>query len=875
MKTKPLLILTGLVFILIGCHEDSSRMFPFRDTSLSFEERAQDLVSRLTLEEKIAQMQNNAPAIERLGIPAYNWWNECLHGVARNSIATVFPQAIGMAATWNPELIRKEAEVISTEARAKHHEDVRNGERSIYPGLTFWSPNINIFRDPRWGRGQETYGEDPYLTSRIAVDFVKGLQGNDPNYFKVIATPKHFAVHSGPEPSRHGFNAVVDERDLWETYLPAFEACFQEAGAWSVMCAYNRTQDEPCCASAYLLQDILRDRWGFKGYVVSDCGAIWDIYQGHRVVDSAYEASAMAVKAGCDLTCGNEYVSLKKAVEEGLITEQSIDESVRRLFLARMKLGMFDPPEKVAFTQIPFTENDKPEHGKLALEVARQSIVLLKNHNNQLPMSKELKKIVVTGPYAENEDILLGNYNGTPSNPVTFLEGIREKAGPGTKVVYCKGFISLPELVTPVEIHSRFLHPSSQSDEHGLKAEYFNNPDLSGDPVLTGIDTMISPLWRLKAPCDGIGEDHFSVRWTGTLTPDQTGTYEIGFTTDYKGRLYLSDSLVIDNWNPVDYWQYKTVTMKVEKDRSYPVRLEYADDIDYAGIWLRWRLLRETGSDRELRDELLKELNGADACIFIGGISPGLEGEEMSVNIEGFRGGDRTSLNMPALEEEMLKTVQGTGIPTVLILTGGSALSVNWADQNIPAIVEVWYPGQAGGTALAEVLFGDYNPAGRLPLTFYKSVEDLPPFEDYSMKGRTYKYFAGDVLYPFGHGLSNSSFEYQHAYTTDSIYHPEDTIDLFLNICNSSPVPGEEVVQVYARKIDPEYFRPLKTLIGFKRIFIPAGDSISIHIPLMVCDLRYYDEASASYRVERGAYELMIGASSEDIRMRKKIVVGS
>jgi beta-glucosidase len=864
-------MLPGALLLLFGCSEKSS--YQFLDPSLSAEERAWDIVTRLTLEEKIAQMQNNAPAIERLGIPAYNWWNECLHGVARDDMATVFPQAIGMAATWNPDLIMKEADVISTEARAKHHEHVRNNERSIYQGLTFWSPNINIFRDPRWGRGQETYGEDPYLTSRIAVAFVKGLQGDDPSYFKLISTPKHFAVHSGPESSRHHFNAVVDDRDLYETYLPAFEACFKEAGAYSVMCAYNRTQDEACCASPLLLKDILREKWGFQGYVVSDCGAIWDIYTGHRIVDSAYQASAMAVKAGCDLTCGNEYLSLKKAVEEGLISVETIDQSVQRLMLARIRLGMFDPEEMVRYAQIPLSENDKPEHGALSEEVARQSMVLLKNEGSFLPLKGSLKKIVVVGPYAGQEEILLGNYNGTPSHPVTFVEGIKSRAGQDTRVVYCKGFISLPELVTPTDISSRFLHPASPSDEIGLKAEYFDNPNLAGDPVVTTVDTLISPRWRLKAPFDNVPADHFSVRWTGFLVAPFDGTYEIGFISDYRGRLYLNDELAIDHWKVDNYWDYKKITLPLSKGKPVSVRLEYADDIDYAGIWLRWRLIRESGFEQTLYEEMMAELKDADACIFVGGISPSLEGEEMPVEVNGFSGGDRTHLDLPAIDEEMLIAVHGTGVPTVLVLTGGSALSVNWAQENIPAIIQTWYPGQAGGNALAAILFGDYNPSGKLPVTFYKSVNDLPAFEDYSMTGRTYKYFKGEVLYPFGHGLSYSAFNYLNASVPPTAFTREDVCNVTVEITNASSWAGEEVIQVYASKENAGSFRPLKMLVGFQKVALKAGETRQVVIPVQIQQLRYYDQQVLDYRIEPGMYLFLVGASSEDIRLRVPVEV--
>jgi len=700
----------------------------YTDPKLPFAERVNDLVSRLTLQEKVLQMQNSAPAIERLGIPAYNWWSECLHGVARNGIATVFPQAIGMAATWDPGLIGQEADVVSTEARAKYYECIAQGKRGIYQGLTFWSPNINIFRDPRWGRGQETYGEDPFLTSRIGIAFVKGLQGNDPRYFKVIATAKHYAVHSGPEPDRHSFDAWCSERDLYETYLPAFEALVRYGKAYSVMGAYNRFWNEPCTASDLLLDKILRKKWGFGGYVTSDCGAIWDIYNGHKLQPDSVRASVLGVKAGCDLTCGDEYGSLVNAVKKGYISEAEIDVSVKRLFTARFRLGLFDPDSLVPYAKIRPSDNNTPDHDRLALKVAEESLVLLKNDNHTLPFGKKIKQLAVIGPYADRLSVLLGNYCGKPSNPVTILNGIREAAGTKTEVLYAKGV-------------------------DGLE-----------DAAINSREKQVSTV------------------------PEPTAA--------------------------------------------------------------------------ELEAAALQIAGKADAVVFVGGISPYLEGEEMDVNIPGFSGGDRTSLDLPANQTSMLKKLAFLGKPLILILTNGSALAVKREAEQIQAIVEAWYPGQQGGKAVAEVLFGKYNPAGRLPVTFYKSADDLPKFTDYSMKGRTYKYFTGEPIWPFGFGLSYSKFAYLEAGVDKPQYSSADTINLKVKVRNEGPFDGDEVVQVYLRKKDSRFDRPLKSLCGFLRKNILNASTELFILKVAVNDFRLFDPSLQDYTVEPGGYDLLIGPDS-------------
>lgn len=683
----------------------------YMNPSLPIEKRVNDLVSRMTLAEKVSQMMNVAPAIKRLDVPEYEWWNEGLHGVARAGYATVFPQAIGLAATWDTDLMFQVADVISTEARAKHHEFVRRDQHARYQGLTFWSPNINIFRDPRWGRGQETYGEDPYLTSRLGVAFVKGLQGNDPKYLKVVATPKHFAVHSGPEPERHGFDAMAVERDLRETYLPAFRATVVEGKAESVMCAYNRTNREPCCASKTLMTDILRKEWGFDGYVVSDCGAIADIWKGHHFAKSEAEASALAVKAGTDLACGAEYASLIEAVKNGLISEAEIDVALKRLMTARFRLGMFDPPEMVAYARIPFSENDSPAHRALALKAAHESIVLLKNDAHTLPLKKNIKTIAVVGPNADAPEVLVGNYSGKPSKSVTPLAGIKNAAGRDTKVIYALG------------------------------------ATLSGD----------SPH-------------------------------------------------------------------SVEKQI----------------------------------DEAVSLARQADVVVAVLGISAALEGEEMPVKIEGFRGGDRTDLGLPKGQEALLKALNATGKPVVVVLLNGSALAVNWADDHAPAILDAWYPGEEGGTAIADVLFGNYNPGGRLPITFYKSVDQLPPFTDYSMVNRTYRYFKGEPLYPFGFGLSFTKFKYSNLKLNAKKIKAGEDVTITAEVQNVGDVAGDEVVQLYVTDRLASAPVPIRSLAGVKRLFLKPGEKRSISFRLSARQMSIVD-AQGRRMIEPGEFVVNVG----------------
>ena len=719
-RFKSIFIFLVLGLVISNCANKYE--YPFRDPSKPIDKRVDDLVSRLTLEEKISQMTDVAAPVERLEIPGYNWWNECLHGVARAGVATVFPQAIGLAATWDTDLIYKMADVTSTEARAKYHEFVRNNDRARYHGLTFWSPNINIFRDPRWGRGQETYGEDPVLTSKMGTAFVKGLQGDNPKYLKVVATPKHYAVHSGPEPNRHVFDAITDMRVLWDTYLPAFEATITEGKAYSIMGAYNRYLGEACCAHDLLLEEILRDKWGFEGYVVSDCGAIRNIYASHKLVETPEEASALAVKKGCDLNCGRTYESLLKAVEQGLITEEEINVSVKRLFRARFKLGMFDPPEMVPYSNIPYEKNDAPEHSDLAVTVAQESIVLLKNDNNLLPLNNKLKQIAVIGPNADNLDVLLGNYNGTPSHPVTALAGIKNCIGESTNVKYAPG-------------------------------------------------------------CGLVGND-----------------------------------MIMD---------------------TIPGYDAFAEAVDLA--------------------------KASDIVIFCGGISPRLEGEEMQVPFKGFLGGDRTDIKLPAVQEKLIKSLHATGTPVVMVNFSGSAVALNWENENLPAIIQAWYPGQAGGTALADVIFGKYNPGGRLPVTFYKSVKDLPPFEDYSMKNRTYRYFDGEPLYPFGYGLSYTTFEYGSPGLSDNSIDKSGNVEITVEVRNTGDIGGSEVVQLYVKDIESIYPVAKKALRDFKRIYLGPGESQIVSFVLEPKVFWVIDDEGNRF-VEPGDFDIMVGGNSVELK---------
>ena len=698
-----------------------SEMPAYKDQKLSFEERAKDLVSRMTLEEKTTQMLFNAPAIPRLGIPSYNWWNEALHGVARAGTATVFPQAIGMAATFDEDLLLKVADVISTEGRAKYHEFQKKGDHGIYKGLTFWSPNINIFRDPRWGRGHETYGEDPYLTGKLGAAFVKGIQGNDPKYLKAAACAKHFAVHSGPESGRHSFDAVVSKKDLRETYLPAFKECVQEAKVEAVMGAYNRTNGEPCCGSKTLLKDILRDEWGFSGHVTSDCGAIKDFHENHMVTRTAPESVALAVNNGCDLNCGNMYLNLQIAYNEGLVDEETIDRSVVRLMTTRMKLGMFDDAANVPYTGIPYEMNGCREHEDLALEVSKKTLVLLKNKNNILPLDKnKVRSIAVIGPNANSREVLKGNYNGTAARFVTVLEGVQDIVNPDTKVYFAEG-----------------CH-----------------------------------LYRDKVEGCAEPRDRFA--------------------------------------------------------------------------------------------EALITAERADVVIMCLGLDSSLEGEEGDTSNEDSVG-DKRHLRLPGLQQELLEAIHATGKPIVLVLLSGSALAVGWADENIDAIIQAWYPGARGGNAVASLIFGEYSPSGRLPVTFYRTTEELPDFHDYSMENRTYKYMKNEALYPFGYGLGYTSFTYGDIALSSTHINSGESLSCGIKIKNTGKFESEETVQLYLKDVKASVRVPRWQLRGIRKIHLLPGEEKETVFVISPEDMIVIDESGSSI-LEPGTFEVYIGGNQPDGR---------
>jgi len=705
-------------------------------------------------------------------------------------------------------------------------------------------------------------GEDPFLTGRMGVAFVRGLQGDDPKYLKVVATPKHYVVHSGPEPDRHSFDAVIDERDFRESYLPHFEACVVEGNASSVMCAYNRYMGEACCGSSLLLTPILRKEWGFGGYVVSDCGAIDDISAGHKIVATSAQAAALAVKSGCDLSCGHEYKTLLEAVQTGLISEKEIDVSVKRLFRARFRLGMFDPPEMVSYANIPYSVVDSESHKNLALEAARKSIVLLKNDKNTLPLNKGLKTIAVIGPNASDVEVLLGNYNGTPSHPVTPLQGIIDKVGPATKVLYalgCEWAANMPVL----EVIPETVFSSSDGGKkvRGLKGEYFKNRDFQGEPAFVRIDKNIGFNWWDAAPDPRFDSDNFGVRWTGEFVPPISGTYMLGGEGFNGFRLFLDDRIFVQ----FDGTHHPRKTYKsadLVRGKSYKIKLEFFERAGDAHIKLLWR---PPGAD--LKAEALAKARRAEAVILVMGLSPRLEGEEMDVPVEGFAGGDRLTLDLPAIQEDLIKSVAGLGKPVVLVLLNGSAVAVNWAAEHIPAIVEAWYPGQAAGRAIADVLFGDSNPGGRLPVTFYRSAGDLPPFKDYRMKGRTYRYFEGEPLYPFGFGLSYTKFEYSNLVVPKSLNRNQG-FTVTVDVQNTGARAGDEVVQLYFSDVEATVPVPLRSLKGFERVFLNPGEKRAIRFELKPEVFSLIDK-NFKRTIEPGIFEIAVGGCQPGARGKR------
>jgi beta-glucosidase len=842
---------------------------PYLNSSLGPVERAKDLVSRMTLEEKASQMLDVAPGIPRLGVPAYNWWNEGLHGIARNGFATNFPESIGLAATWDTKLMHQVGTTIATEGRAKYNEAIRNGDHSRYAGLTFWSPNINIFRDPRWGRGMETYGEDPFLTASMGEEFVKALQGDDPKYLELVSTPKHFAVHSGPESLRHSFDVPVSEHDLEDTYLAAFRATITDAHADSIMCVYNAVDGIPGCASPMLLEKHLREDWGFKGYAVSDCDAVADIQRGHHYTQTMEQADADAVKAGTDLDCGNAYRDVVKAVNDHLLAESDIDAAVVRLFTARMRLGMFDPPSMVPFNAIPYSEVNSAAHRALARDAAREAIVLLKNRKDTLPLKSSIRKIAVVGPTADLLESIEGNYNGTALDPVTPLEGLRKSFG-SENVTYAAGSILAEG--TPAPIPTEYLHTDTSLATPGLKGEYFDNVQFAGEPKLTRTDAKINFDWNRVAPAADFSAKTFSVRWAGVLTPPQAGDYVVDLrgprgvlTLDPTGevvtgpqaqgkqfdrvRIYVDDKLVMDSHsNP------SSARVNFADTKPHAIRVEYVHLPDDRFVDLEWQ--PPAGS---LLQPALDAAKNADATIAFVGLSPNLEGEEMPVHVDGFDGGDRTSIELPAAQEHLLESLGETGKPLIVVLTAGSAVALPWANEHADAILVAWYPGEEGGDAIADVLKGAYNPAGRLPVTFYRSTADLPPFTDYSMKNRTYRYFKGDVMYGFGYGLSYSKFIYHTASLGAASIRAGDPVTVWTDVRNMDDREGDEVAELYV--MPPQTAdSPHVELEGFQRIHLRPGETKRVEFTLTPRQLSEVDD-KGDRAVVPGDYTICIAGA--------------
>jgi beta-glucosidase len=857
MKTKIVACICLLMASVNGFAQENSKKYRFENTELSFDERVNDLVSQLTLEEKVSQMLNASPAIPRLNIPAYDWWNETLHGVARTPFkTTVYPQAIAMAATFDKKSLYTMADYSALEGRAIYNKAVesgRNNER--YLGLTYWTPNINIFRDPRWGRGQETYGEDPFLTAALGDSFVKGLQGDDPKYLKAAACAKHYAVHSGPEPLRHTFDVDVTPYELWDTYLPAFQKLVTESKVVGVMCAYNAFRTQPCCASDILMTDILRNQWKFDGYVTSDCWAIDDFFKNHKTHPDAESASADAVYHGTDIDCGTDaYKALVAAVRNGKISEDQIDISVRRLFMIRFKLGMFDPAEMVKYAQTPSSVLERAEHQEHALKMARQSMVLLKNENNTLPLNKNLKKVVVLGPNADNAIAILGNYNGTPSKLSTVLQGIQDKIGKSTEVVYEQAInFTNDTLLVYTDIKNQY----SYDGKKGVKAEYYNNKTLTGAPDAERNEAEINHFWQEgEKVINSIHAKNFSARYTTNYTATEDGTITFKVTADDGYRFYVNGEKVIDAWER-NRWGGRTYLLKTKKNESYKLILEYWQGDGKANV-----SLQAGNYERTDFNALVNRHRDADAFIFAGGISPQLEGEEMKVNYPGFDGGDRTSILLPKIQTELMKSLKSTGKPVVFVMMTGSAIAVPWEAENIPAIINSWYGGQAAGTAVADILFGDYNPSGRLPITFYKSDADLPEFVDYKMDNRTYRYFEGTPLYGFGYGLSYTTFKYDNL-KIDSKIKKGTSSTLSVRISNTGKKDGEEVVQLYVINQDSSIKAPLKALKGFERINLKAGESKTLSFTLSPEDLSYVT-ADGTQKQFTGKVKIAVGGQQPD-----------
>lgn len=842
-----------IIFNLVVLNTFAQENFTFQNPDLPIDQRVNDLVSRMTVEEKISQLMDSSPAIDRLNVPEYNWWNEALHGVARAGYATVFPQSISIASSWDRQLIHDVADVISDEARAKHHEYLRRGQHGMYQGLTFWSPNINIFRDPRWGRGHETYGEDPYLTGQLGLQFVNGLQGTDPKYLKVIATAKHYAVHSGPEPSRHSFDVSTSDIDLYETYLPAFRTLVKEGHVYSIMGAYNRFRGESASASPFLF-NILRNDWGFNGYIVSDCGAVTDIWKHHKITKDAASASALAVKTGLDLECGSSYKSLKEALDRKLLTESDIDITLKRIFTARFKLGMFDPEEIVPYAQIPFSVNNNAAHDYLARVASQKSIVLLKNKNNILPLSKAIKTIAVVGPNANDVQSLWGNYSGTPSNPTTVLKGIQNKLEPHTKIVYAQG-TDLAKGVPAMKVIPS-IYFQTEDGLQGLTGEYFDNKDWDGKPLFIRKDDNVDFHWEMDTPDPRLKMKNYSIKWTGYLIAPTTGVYNISEWSKPFMTIQIENNKTSGGKNSHTP-RIRPQKIELEAGKKYKIEVKYQNYYGDAVAQLLW-----AEPEQNLLKEATQVANQADAIVLVLGLNERLEGEEMKVEADGFEGGDRTSLDLPSNQIELMKAMVATGKPVTLVLINGSALSINWAKENVPAILTAGYPGQQGGNAIADVLFGDYNPAGRLPVTYYKSVDQLPDFENYDMEGRTYRYFHKEPLYPFGFGLSYTTFKYSNIQIPTNISADKD-FEISVEVTNTGERDGDEVVEMYLKDEKASTPRPIWQLEGFDRINLKKGETKTVRLKITPRQLSLINKKKQRV-IEPGWFTVSVGGKQPD-----------
>ena len=854
---KLILIVLSACFALttLGAVAQDNSKLPYMNPSLTPEQRAADLVHRMTLAEKASQLVNQARAIPRLGVPSYDWWSEALHGVATNG-TTEFPEPVGLAATFDAPRIHEMATAVGIEGRIKHVQAERAGHSNIFEGLDFWAPNVNIFRDPRWGRGQETYGEDPFLSGRLAVAYVTGMQGDDPHYYRAISTPKHFAVHSGPEPTRHFADVDVSKHDELDTYTPAFRAAIVDGHAGSVMCAYNAINGEPACASQFLLQHLLRGSWGFQGYVVSDCDAVRNIFHGHHYRPTQPQASAISLQRGMDNECidfakvpdDHDYKPYIEAVQQGYLSENDMDTALIRLFTARMKLGMFDSPDKVPYSKINESELDSAAHRALARQLANESMVLLKN-DGVLPL-KSVQRIAVVGPLADQTAVLLGNYNGTPTHSVSVLDGLKAEF-PNAKITYVPGTQFLSTQGNPVPA-SVLTTPEGKP---GLKAEYGSGLRFGGGkptPITSRVESGVD-LSENTLPAEAKGKPELSVEWSGSLNANQTGDYLVGMKSESFGRVSVDGKQVAQMFGGSNLG-------KVHLEKGHPVKLEvvYAQmPNSKVGAQLLWVPVNNAPDPAAVA-----AAKNADVVIAVVGITSRLEGEEMPVEQPGFSGGDRTNIEMPQPEEDLVQAVAATGKPLVVVLMNGSALGVNWEKAHANAIVDAWYSGEEGGAAIAETLSGKNNPAGRLPVTFYKDVHQLPHFEDYSMEGRTYRYFKGEPLWPFGYGLSYSSFAYSGLTLPPAPINANDPLDASVTVTNTGKVAGDEVVQLYLKFPDVPG-APIRALRGFQRVHLEPGASQKVDFHLNSRDLSMVTDLG-DVIVAQGKYAVSIGGGQPD-----------